>query len=60
MADDPNKTGPEDVSRVNVNQEHERRHWCREFACTEAELREAVKAVGTSVAAVEAYLKKKK
>jgi hypothetical protein len=60
MADNLKKTGPEDDTRVNVNQEHEVRYWCTKYGCTEAELREAVKAVGTSAAAVGEYLKKKK
>jgi hypothetical protein len=60
MADDPKKKGPEDASRVNVNQEHEVSYWCAKFGCTAAELREAVREVGVSAAAVEAYLKKKK
>jgi hypothetical protein len=60
MADDPKKNGPEDASRVNIHQEHEVRYWCSKFGCTEAELREAVKAVGTSAAAVGEYLAKKK
>ncbi|WP_239469817.1 DUF3606 domain-containing protein [Archangium violaceum] len=33
-------------------------YWCRKFGCTESELREAVREVGTSAAAVEEYLKK--
>jgi len=60
MADNLKKTGPEDDSRVNVGQDHEVRYWCGKYGCTEAELREAVKAVGTSAAAVGEYLKKKK
>ncbi|KFA87143.1 DUF3606 domain-containing protein [Archangium violaceum] len=60
MADDPKKTGPEDASRVNVNQEHEVDYWCGKFGCTAAELREAVREVGVMASDVEAYLKKKK
>jgi hypothetical protein len=36
------------------------RYWCRKFGCTESDLREVVREVGTSAAAVEEYLKKKK
>jgi len=60
MADDLKKTGPADDSRVNITQQHEVRYWCSKYGCTEAELREAVNAVGTNAAAVAEYLKKKK
>ena len=58
MADDLKNRGPQDRSRVNVNEAWEVRWWCKEFGCTEAQLHAAVKAVGVSVEKVRAYLKK--
>jgi hypothetical protein len=56
--DDLKNRGPQDRARVNVNEPHELRYWTKEFGCTEAELRAAVKAVGVSAAAVRQHLKK--
>ena len=46
MADDVKKSGPADATRVNVNETWEVDYWCKEFRCTEAELKEAVDTVG--------------
>lgn len=56
MSDDLSKRGPQDRSRVNVNEAWEVRHWCTQFNCTEAQLRAAVKAVGVMVTDVRRYL----
>lgn len=53
-----NKTGPADLHNVNVRQDYEIRYWIKEFRCTPNQLRDAVKAAGTSVDAVRAYLAK--
>jgi hypothetical protein len=58
MADDLSNRGPQDRSRVNVNEEWERRWWCKEFGCTEQQLRDAVRAVGVSADKVRQHLKK--
>ena len=47
---------PADPLRVNVTRYDDIRYWSREFKCTPDQLRAAVKAVGTSSAAVKAYL----
>jgi len=60
MADDLKKKGPADRSRINVNEDWEVEWWTRELGCSDAELREAVAAVGTSVVSVREYLNKKK
>lgn len=60
MADDRNNPGPEDGRRVNVNQRDEVRYWTNALGCTEKELREAVAAVGVMVAAVRAYLERRR
>jgi hypothetical protein len=48
MADDPNKRGPQDRSRVNLSEDYEVRYWTKEFGVSEQELRDAVKKVGSS------------
>jgi hypothetical protein len=46
MSDSTQDRGPQDRSRVNVNQPHEVRYWTQEFNCTEQQLRAAVERVG--------------
>lgn len=58
MADNKKITHPHDAKRVDINDQDEIRNWRKSFGCTEAELKAAVKAVGTSGAAVRKYLKK--
>jgi hypothetical protein len=58
MADDLSNRGPQDRSRVNVNETHELRYWTKELGVTEAQLRAAVAAAGTSAQAVRSYLGK--
>lgn len=58
MADDLSNRGPQDRSRVNVNETHELRYWTKELGVTEAQLRAAVAAAGTSAQAVRNYLGK--
>lgn len=58
MADDLSNRGPQDRARVNVNEDWEVRYWTKEFACTEAQLKKAVDAVGVMADKVRAYLKK--
>ena len=56
--DNKNIKGPRDGSRVNVNEDYELRYWTERFNVSADELREIVMKVGTSVLAVEDYLKK--
>ncbi|WP_416406554.1 DUF3606 domain-containing protein [Paracidovorax citrulli] len=58
MADDLTNRGPQDRSRVNVNEPWEVSYWTKEFGCSEAQLRAAVKAVGVQVADVRRHLGK--
>ncbi|CAB3833872.1 MULTISPECIES: DUF3606 domain-containing protein [Achromobacter] len=58
MSDDLSKRGPQDRSRINVNEAHELRYWTQALGVTEAQLREAVKAVGPSATAVREHLGK--
>jgi hypothetical protein len=59
MSDDKSKRGPQDASRVDIHEDYEVEYWCHKFGCTRHQLVEAVRAVGTSAAAVEKYLKGK-
>lgn len=42
--------GSLDGFRIDVSEPCEVRYWCREFSCTEAQLRAAVKAIGVTAA----------
>ena len=57
MADDPNIRGPQDRSRINMQQEHEVRYWSEKFGVTKEQLRQAVAQVGPMVDAVEERLR---
>lgn len=59
MSDNLNNRGPADRSRVNVNEDWERRYWCGQFGCTESQLRAAVQAVGPMAEKVKAHLAKR-
>jgi hypothetical protein len=59
-ADDKQRKGPLDSRRINTSEAYEVAYWAKKFNCTDDELRGAVAAVGTSVAAVKAYFDGKK
>ncbi len=59
MSDDLQNRGPADRSRINVNESWEVRWWCNKFGVSEAQLRAAVAAVGTSASKVEEYLRRR-
>ncbi|SFT46016.1 Protein of unknown function [Chryseobacterium formosense] len=58
MSDDLSKRRPQDANKVNVNESWELDYWSKELGVTKERLKEAVKAVGTSAAAVQKYLGK--
>ncbi|OBW40238.1 hypothetical protein AB670_03436 [Chryseobacterium sp. MOF25P] len=58
MSDDLSKRRPQDATKVNVNESWELDYWSKELGVTKERLKEAVKAVGTSVAAVRRHLGK--
>ncbi|AXA92869.1 DUF3606 domain-containing protein [Massilia sp. YMA4] len=58
MADNLQNRGPQDRNRINVNEPWELRYWTQELGLSEDELREAVKAAGTSVSAVREHVGK--
>ena len=49
MSDNLNKRGPQDASKINVNEEWELRYWTQKFGVTEEELKAAVKKAGVNV-----------
>ena len=57
MADDKTKTGGQDRTRIDVNEDYELRDWAKKFDATPEQIREAVKAVGNRAADVEMRLK---
>lgn len=58
MSDDLTKRRPQDASRINVHESWEVNWWTDKFKVTKAQLEAAVKAVGTSAAAVAKHLGK--
>jgi hypothetical protein len=55
MSDDLNKRGPQDASRINVNEEWELRYWTKKMGVSAEELKAAVEKVGVNVDAVTAH-----
>jgi hypothetical protein len=60
MADDKNRTGPQDASRINVNEKYELDYWSGKYGVTAEELRVAVQEVGVMAKDVEEHLKKRR
>jgi hypothetical protein len=58
MPDDPKKRGPQDRTRINVQEKWELDYWSKHFAITPEQLKRAVATVGVMVADVKKYLKK--
>ena len=58
MANEKSYRVPSDRSRVNLNDAYEVEFWVLEFACTEQQLRDAVREHGDSADAIGAALKK--
>jgi hypothetical protein len=48
---------PADRTRVDLSEQWERRYWMLQLGCSEARLRTAVRAVGSSVEAVREHLR---
>jgi len=59
MADDKSQTGPQDSSRININEDYELKYWTKKFGCTEQQLRSAIEKVGVSAKSVETELKRR-
>ncbi|MBN6151964.1 DUF3606 domain-containing protein [Xanthomonas sp. AmX2] len=58
MSDNKNNPGSPDRDRINVNEDYELQYWTKALGVSAEALREAVKAVGPTAAAVRAHLKK--
>jgi hypothetical protein len=56
--DSKEKVGSPDRDRINVNEDYEVQYWSEKFGVNRDRLKEAVKAVGTSVKDVQEYLNK--
>ena len=56
MTNHPSPRKARDSNCVNVDDEHELRYWTKKFGCTNEQLKEAVKKVGTNPEAVRAEL----
>ena len=52
MPDNLNERGPQDRTRINVNEDWEVRYWSKELGVSENRLRELVKQHGVSADAV--------
>ncbi len=59
MADNLNNRGPQDRTRINVNEEWELRYWTEELGVSEVRLRELVKQHGVSADAIRRALGKR-
>jgi hypothetical protein len=58
MADDKSDRGPQDRSRINVNEDYELRYWSAKWGVTPNILRATIGKVGVSVEAVAKELGK--
>lgn len=60
MADNLQKSGPQDRSRINIHEEWEVRHWTEALGVSREELEQAVSEVGVMASAVREHLQKKR
>ena len=58
MSDDRTQSGPQDRSRININEDYELQYWSQKFGVTNEELVHAVDAVGPMVTDVAQRLGK--
>jgi hypothetical protein len=56
MSDDLGKRGPEDRSRINLNEPWELKYWSKTLGVTPERLKEVIRQVGARTADVERYL----
>jgi hypothetical protein len=57
MADDLNRTAPEDTKKINLAQQWEIDYWTNALGVSEKKLQQAVAAVGVLVVDVKAWLR---
>lgn len=58
MSDDKSNRGPQDASRINVNEDYEVQYWTKELGVSEERLKQLVEDHGVSVEAVRRALGK--
>lgn len=58
MADDKTNRGPQDRSRININEDYEGRYWTDKLGVSKPQLEEAVRKVGSYAKPVEEELRK--
>jgi hypothetical protein len=58
MSDNLQKRRPQDASRINTSEQWEIDYWTETLGVSEADLKEAIKAVGNSSDNVRKYLRK--
>lgn len=58
MSDNLSQRGPQDRSRINMNEKWEVAYWTRELGVSEEELARAVQQAGNSAQAVREHLKR--
>ncbi len=56
MSDDTSKTGPQDASRINMNEDYEVRYWTKTLGVSADVLQQAVNEAGPSVEKVRQFL----
>lgn len=56
MTDNLQDRGGRDRTHIDVHQDWELRYWSEKLGCTHEQLKQAVKAAGSSVTAVQQYL----
>ena len=59
MGKRPKKRDYSDKTRIDMNQSYQVAYWKQRFGVSDEELEDVVRAVGTSVQKIEAYLKSK-
>lgn len=59
MVDNLTQRNSPDSKRVNVNEVHEVRYWTQQLGVSEEELKQAVKAAGTSAEAIREHLQRR-
>ena len=57
MPDEYKYNGKRVASRINVTRDHDIRYWTKELKTTPVQLMDAVKAIGTAIEDVRAWLK---
>ena len=58
MSDDKNNRGPQDRSRVAMEEDYEVEYWTGKFGVSRDRLQQAIDAVGNGADAVERYLQR--